>query len=218
MYNVEGKHLCALSKTFRKHQGPHVQRLAWISYWNLPYAKTQKLLYAQMNSDLSKCVYAWIRARFFCTSRSTWNWAHKQRWQTPPCSCPHLNMQIYLNRPWTWDSPLSDQIKQASVAQRIFIYYCHLLKCVILYVWTLFCIFTNTPHSIWSIIIIIIIIRVRAAKLSGTYCIPRNSSSSSKEVILPMGENSPNFAQRSSPMPDSLNSKDMCPPLLGGAQ
>ena len=90
-----------------KDQGPHVQRLVWISYWNLAS-------YAQINSDVSKCAYAWIQACFFYTSRSTWNWAHMQRWQTPPCPRPYLNMQIYVNRPWTWDSPLSDQIKQAS--------------------------------------------------------------------------------------------------------
>ena len=72
--------------------GPHVLRLAWISYWNLAYAKTQKLSYAQINSDVSKCANAWIQARFFCTSRSTWNWAHMPRCQTPPCPRPHLNM------------------------------------------------------------------------------------------------------------------------------
>ena len=79
--------------------GPHVLRLAWISYWNLAYAKTQKLSYAQINSDVSKCANAWIQARFFCTSQSTWNWAHMPRCQTPPCPRPHLNMQFHLNRP-----------------------------------------------------------------------------------------------------------------------
>lgn len=60
----------------KKLLGPHVLRLAWISYWNMAYARIQKLSYAQKKSDVSKCAYAWIQALFLCTSQSTWNWAH----------------------------------------------------------------------------------------------------------------------------------------------
>ena len=60
--------------------------------------------------------------------------------------------------------------------------------------------------------------------LLGPNCNWKNSSSSSlflsssEEIILPMGKNSPNFTEMSDPMPDLLNSKDKCPPLLGGSQ
>ena len=43
-------------------------------------------------SDVSMCAHAWIQAYFFCTSQSTWNWAHMSEYPTPPCPRPYLNM------------------------------------------------------------------------------------------------------------------------------
>ena len=50
------------------HQGPHVQRLAWISYWNMACAQTKMPSNIQKYPDVSMCAHAWIQAHFFCTS------------------------------------------------------------------------------------------------------------------------------------------------------
>ena len=73
---------------------PHVQRLVWISYWNMAYAQTKMPSNVQKYPDVSKCAHAWIQAHFVCTSQSTWNWAHMLEYLTPHCPRPYLDMQI----------------------------------------------------------------------------------------------------------------------------
>jgi len=78
----------------KKVQGPHVQRLSWISSWNMAYAQTKMPSNVQKFSDVSMCAHAWIQAHFVCTSQSTWNWAHMSEYPNPTCPRPYLNMHI----------------------------------------------------------------------------------------------------------------------------
>lgn len=53
--------------------GPHVQRLAWISHWNMTYAwiknRTQKSRCMKLCAHMNQ-------AHFLCTSQSMWIWGH----------------------------------------------------------------------------------------------------------------------------------------------
>jgi len=76
--------------------GPHVQRLAWISYWNMAYAETKMPSNLQKYPDVSMCAHAWIQAHFVCTSQPTWNWAHMSKYSTPPCPRPYSFFFLYF--------------------------------------------------------------------------------------------------------------------------
>ena len=110
---VEGQQefnsLIACGMKLLQDLGPHVQRLAWIFYWNMAYAQTQSNV--QKHLDVWICAHAWIQAHFLCTFQSTWNWAHMSEYPTPSCPRPYLHMQIIFK----WRVPDSIPIWGLSV-------------------------------------------------------------------------------------------------------
>ena len=85
--------------------GPHVQRLAWISYWNMAYAQTKMPSNVQKYPDVSMCAHAWIQAHFFCTSQRGIECTCRST-RLLPVHAPTKICKSYLNEPCTCDSSL----------------------------------------------------------------------------------------------------------------